>query len=73
MSRCDDQSWDRCGSHALAFSLLPLQKAGTFHARKHHTRISVPTKNITELLKLLLLKAYASSRKRVPALPGGIV
>lgn len=55
--------------HSL-LSHLPLQKPYTFHTCQHHS--SVLAKNITKLLKLLLLKANASPRKRVPSLLGGI-
>lgn len=54
-------------------SLLPLQKAYTFHARQHHMHSSILAKNIKKLLKLLLLKANGSPRKRVPSLPEGII
>lgn len=59
------------GSHALASLSPPLAKS--FHVPHPPASHSLLAKNITKLLKLLLSKANASPRKRVPSLPERII
>lgn len=60
---CDDQRRDQRGSHALAFSLLPVQRAHAFHVHKHHK----------ELYRAAQAATVKGQRQLKASFPGGIM